>query len=368
MNWCRACVLPDTRPNLRLDDQGVCNACRNFELRKEIDWEARRTRFERVCARAQAQAQGYDCVIPVSGGKDSTWQTRVCLDHGLRPLAVTWRTPARTRVGQQNLDSLIRMGVDHIDYSIDPTTESLFMARTFEKLGSTAVPMPMAIFSIPLQIAARFKIPLVVWGENSAFEYGQAEEADTGFELNESWLKRYGVTHGTTALDWLDQELTAKRLLPYMGANARELKSVKAVFLGYYFPWDPEQSRRVATACGFQEAPRAATGHYNYADIDDEFISIHHFMKYYKFGFTRLFDNLSLEIRHRRLTRGQALETIRQAGPQVPHGDVEKLCRFLGWSVSHFWEVAERFRNLDIWKHEDGRWSIPDYLVSGEKW
>ena len=92
-------------PGLILDDDGVCSACRSFEHRTEIDWDARKAAFHDVAETAKAHSKGYDCVIPVSGGKDSTWQVVTCLEHGLKPLCVTWRTPGRTPLGQRNLDT-----------------------------------------------------------------------------------------------------------------------------------------------------------------------------------------------------------------------------------------------------------------------
>ena len=173
MKWCHSCVLPNTRPNLVLGDDGICNACRSHGTKRDIDWAARAEQLRHVAGWAKTSSRsGYDCLIPVSGGKDSTWQTIRCLELGLRPLAVTWRTPARTAIGQQNLDNLISLGVDHIDYRINPKVEARFMVKAYERHGSTAIPMHMALYNIPLTIAARFHIPLVVWGENSAFEYG----------------------------------------------------------------------------------------------------------------------------------------------------------------------------------------------------
>ena len=102
-----------------------------------------------------------------------------------------------------NLDNLIALGVDHIDYQINPQVEGRFMVKAFERFGSTAIPMHMALFNIPLTLAVRLQIPLVVWGENSAFEYGSQDEALMGFKLDRRWLQKYGVTHGTTAEDWL---------------------------------------------------------------------------------------------------------------------------------------------------------------------
>jgi len=372
VKWCRSCVLPDTRPNLVIGPDGICNACRSHGARKDIDWASREIAFRQVVERARERAAGYDCLIPVSGGKDSTWQVIKCLEYGLTPLGVTWKTPARTPIGQRNLDNLVSLGVDHIDYQINPKVEARFMVKAFERFGSTAIPMHMALFNIPLTIAANFRIPLVVWGENSAFEYGTEDESLTGFRLDGAWLARHGVMHGTTAEDWLGQGFTRKELVAYFGPDAGTLAShgLRAVFLGYYFPWDPETSLSVAAAHGFAfDAGAARTGYYDYADIDDDFISLHHWMKWYKFGFTRLFDNLSLEIRNGRMTREQALQIIRERGDQTPHADIDKFCAFAGITRERFFAIAETFRNHDVWKRrEDGSLHIPGFLFDDWRW
>lgn len=371
MKYCVRCVLPDTRPNLALDAQGLCNACRSHQTRAAIDWAARERAFADVAALAKSKSRGYDCLIPVSGGKDSHWQVLKCLEHGLNPLAVTWKTPARTALGQANLDNLVRLGVDHIDYQVNPLVERKFMYRSLVRYGDTAIPMHMALFAIPLGIAARFGIPLVVWGENSAFEYGEASQEHTGFRLDAAWLRTYGVTHGTVAADWVGDGLTAKELTPYCGPSDVELeaKGVSAVFLGYYFPWDPETTLAAAKAGGFRSREQGPkTGYYDYADIDDDFISIHHFLKWYKFGFTRTFDNLSLEIRNGRMTREQAVAVIAGRGDETPHEDIDALCRFLGIDREHFFRVIEPFRNRDIWVRKDGVWKIEDFLIKDWNW
>ena len=371
MKYCRRCVTPDTRPNIALDEQGVCNACRSRDARADIDWAARERAFERVVEHAKSRSAGYDCLIPVSGGKDSTWQLVTCLEYGLNPLAVTWKTPARTAIGDENLANLVSLGVDHIDYQVNPKVERKFMYQALVRYGSTALPMHMALFGMTLNMAARFEIPLIVWGENSAVEYGAADEQDKGFKLDARWLKTYGVTHGTAAKDWVSDELSERELTPYFGPTSEQLekKGVLAVFLGFYFPWDPAESLRVARRHGFrarEAGPR--TGYWNYADIDDDFIAIHHYLKWYKFGFTRLFDNLSVEIRHGRMEREEAVEIIRVTGDQTPLADIEACCAFMGVSTNRFFEVAETFRNTDVWNKEHGVWMIEDFLVSDWRW
>ncbi|HZS84269.1 MAG TPA: N-acetyl sugar amidotransferase [Stellaceae bacterium] len=371
MRWCRSCVLPDTRPNLEIGDDGVCNACRAHASKRGIDWAARAEAFREVVARARRESTGYDCVIPVSGGKDSTWQVVTCLEAGLKPLAVTWKTPGRTAIGAANLANLVALGVDHIDYQVSPVTERRFMRAALARFGDPAIPMHMALFAIPLRIALRFRIPLVVWGENSAFEYGGTEEERRGFALDGAWLRKYGVTHGTSWRDWIGGALAERDLVAYALPAEAELAAAgtRAIFLGYYFPWDPKATLAVASAHGFRprsEGPK--TGYYDYADIDDDFISVHHWFKWYKFGFTRLFDNLSLEIRNDRMTRERAIDIIRERGEETPQADIAALCRFLDMPKDEFFALAERFRNPRIWERSGGRWIMPEFLIPDWDW
>jgi len=373
VEYCQNCILPDTRPNLIIDKDGICNACQSHRTKSDINWEKREKAFQSVVEKAKKCGQGYDCLIPVSGGKDSTWQVVKCLEYGLNPLAVTWKTPARTKIGQENLDNLIRLGVDHIDYQINPKVEKKFLYQSLIRYGTTSIPMHMAIFNIPLRIAVKFRIPLVIWGENSAFEYGGNEDEQKGFKLDGYWLKKFGVTHGTTAEDWVSSDLSRKELNPYFGPSDEELEKagVLAIFLGYYFSWDVATSLEIARKSGFkvrEEGPK--TGYYDYADIDDDFISIHHYIKWYKFGFTRLFDNLSIEIRNGRMTREEAIRVVQERGDEIPFDDIDKFCDFIGITKEHFFEIIERFRNLNIWTKADGRgkWMIKDFIISDWEW
>jgi hypothetical protein len=231
--------------------------------------------------------------------------------------------------------------------------------------------MHMAIFNIPPKLAVALDIPLVVWGEDSGFEYSGDGDERTGFRMDRAWFRKYGVTHGTSAADWVADDLTAKDLAAYFGPSDEELEArgVLAVFLGYYLGWDPTVSASVARAHGF--VPRAEgpkTGYYNYADLDDDFVSVHHWLKWYKFGFTRLSDNLSLEIRNGRMTREQAVSIVGARGDDMPHNDIAVFCDFVGIDTGHFFEVAERHRSREIWTRRDGVWQIDGFLVPDWKW
>jgi N-acetyl sugar amidotransferase len=370
VRYCSRCILPDTRPGIEFDDAGVCSACLAHCRREDVDWPAREGKFDEIVRSVKQRGRPYDCVIPVSGGKDSTWQTVTCLEAGLRPLAVTWRPPGRTSLGEGNLRNLVELGVDHIDFSVSPRVEREFTLRGFERYGSSAIPMHMAIFNVPLSVAARFDVPLVVWGEDSAVEYVGTDERRS-FRLDSAWVKRYGVVHGTTAEDWVSEDLTREDLTAYYGPTDAELreKGIEAVFLGWFYEWDPSTTARVAGEHGFRardEGPR--TGLYAHTDIDDEFISIHHWMKWLKFGFTRTYDNLSLEIRNDRSTRDEAIEVLRERGDETPTEDIEALSRWLGISEERFFAIAEGFRNTDVWTQREGTWMIDDFLIPDWHW
>ena len=371
MKYCNECVLPDTRPGISIDTNGICSGCLGHKEKDHIDWDNRRKEFESIVNSVMAKNKSYDCVVPVSGGKDSTFQIVKCLEYGLNILAVTWKTPARTDIGQKNLQNLISLGVDHIDFAVNPRVEKRFMYKALVEKGDTAIPMHMALYSLPLRIATVYSIPLVVWGESPHMEYGGTPKERKVNSLDLDWFSKHTILQGTSAKDWVDKELTVKDMQAYMLPDKKEFmkKSIRSLFLGYYFKWDPETSLRIAKEHGFnvrKEGPKV--GYYNYADIDCDFISVHHYFKWLKFGFTRLFDNLAVEIRNGRLSRNEAVEIVRKRGDQRPHADIKKLCQFLNITESRFARIEEKFRNKNIWSRINGKWVIKDFIIKDWRW
>lgn len=369
--YCNRCVLPETRPGVALDAEGVCNGCRNNEDKPDIDWRARAQQFKSLAERAKARGASYDCLIPVSGGKDSYWQVHTCLENGLRPLCVTYRFPGRTRLGQANLDGLIAMGVDHIDFTVNPEVEREFVRRAFLRTGISGLPAHMGIYSAPIVLAQRFGIPLIVYGENSAFEYGSEEEGLGGLQVDRKWLRAFGVTDGTTAEDWVGDGIGSEDLFAYTLPSDADLVSagLEAIFLGFFFPWDPENSVAVARRHGFQARQGGAlVGHLDYVNIDDEFIAIHHHPKWHKFGITRSWDTLSMEIRAGRLTRAEAIAELQRAGDETPTESITKFCEYVGLTEREYFEILEGFRNREIWARRDGKWVIDDFLIPDFPW
>ena len=126
IQYCKKCLLPNSRPGIIIDENGISNVWKDSN-KKIINFKEKKLQFKELVKYAKSNSKGYDCIVPVSGGKDSTWQVIKCLENGLNVLAVTWKTPARTKIGQINLDNLVSLGVDHIDYQINPKVEKKFI-------------------------------------------------------------------------------------------------------------------------------------------------------------------------------------------------------------------------------------------------
>lgn len=376
MKYCKNCILPDTRPNIILDENSICNACNQFENQKlQINWKKREEKFKKIVSNVKRKSKFHDCLIPVSGGKDSTWQVVKCLEYGLTPLALTWRTPGRTKLGQMNLDNLISLGVDHIDYSVSPKVESYFAKKSFERFGTPALPQHLATYQLPLNIAEKFSIPLIIWGENSALEYGGEDNEVNEIKLTENWISKYGVTHGTRASDWIDDYLTVKKMSSYFAPkiSSIERKKIKAVYLGSFFNWNARESYNVAKKHGFKKKEGSPeVGFYNFADIDCKLMPVHHFLKWYKFGFTRTFDNLSLDIRNKKISRKKALNLLREnllSEESYPKSSINSFCEFTKISTKHFYKTCEKFRNKKIWKkNKYNNWYLDNFIFKDWNW
>jgi N-acetyl sugar amidotransferase len=372
MRYCTRCILPDTRPAIEIDSEGVCSACRGHEDKEHrIDWPARRRAFETIVAQALARHAPHDCIVPVSGGKDSWYQVIRAQENGLKVLAVTWRTPGRTQLGQRNLDRLVAaLGADHIDFTINPEVERRFMKAAFERKGATAIPMHMALFAIPIRLATQLGIPLIVWGENPQLEFGGSEEERLATELDIDWVRRHGVTNGTQVADWVGAEgLTKADLAAYELPPENAFRAgTRSIFLGSFFKWDSFENARIAAEHGFVAADQPATGTWSFADVDCAFITVHHFLKWYKFGITRAFDNLSVQIRYGLISRTEAIDTLRRLGIQEPKDDIAAFCDFIRQPVDWFHATAETFRNPEIWKRRGNRRMIEGFLIEDWAW
>lgn len=367
MNYCKKCIIPDTRPNVFILSDGVCTACHSFNQKKNINWIKKKSAFTKIVRQIKSKNNLiYDCLIPVSGGKDSTWQVLKILSYGLSPLTFTYKPPLRNKIGQKNLDNLKKLGVHHIDFTVNENVEKKFIKKAFLKFGAVGLPMHMAMWSMSYNLAKLFSIPYIIWGENSANEYGGSKKDQKLKILNKNWIKKYGINFNTTARDWIGKDLTEKELAPFIKLKKSKKDTIepKSIFLGDYFKWDPLETFKVAKKYGFtQNKINAKTGIFKYADIDDDLISIHHYLKIYKYGFSRNFDNLSIEIRNNRISRSSAVKLIKKNGFKAPSKDIQKFCKFIKINKNEFFDICEKFRNKKIWiKNKNKNWILKQPL------
>ena len=190
LTYCKHCVMPDTKPDLQLDDAGICNACRSYEKRKEVDWVARHDELLQVLEKYRRHDGGnWDCIVPVSGGKDSTYQVVRMLQLGLNPLCVTSTTCDLSELGRKNIENLKHLGVDYVEMSPNPLVRAKLNRVGLTQVGDISWPEHVGIFTIPVRAAVQFNVPLIVWGENSQNEYGGPAAAAGNNVLSRRWRK-----------------------------------------------------------------------------------------------------------------------------------------------------------------------------------
>jgi len=357
--------MPTSRPGIELNNDGVCGGCLGSKEKKEIiDWVSREKKLDKILDSFRGHGE-YDCIIPVSGGKDSTWQVYTMLQKGMRPLAITIKCQYRTELGEKNLANLVSLGVDHIDFTVNPAIDAKFMLKAFKKNGNPSLSEHMIMWSTIIKMALRFNINLIVWAENSALEYGGSESDRNKFVMDYNWISKYGVTNGTFAEDWVDDELTLDKLSSYRLPEEEILNEagIENLFLGMYQEWEPGDIAKKSQSVGFEWAENPVLGLHPFVGVDCDFRVVHHFMKWYKFGLTKLWDNLAIEIREGRMSRRDAIEYLKSNTEQIPRKEIGSFCEYLNISEEEFFEIAESHRNLDIWEKDiTGKWTIPEFI------
>jgi N-acetyl sugar amidotransferase len=354
IRYCSRCVLPDTKPDLVIDEEGICSACRYFERRPEVDWGARRAQLLDVVARHRAENDGgWDCLVPVSGGKDSTFQVLQLLELGLSPLCVTAMTCDLSDIGRANIDNLRDLGVDHVAFSPNPVVRRKLNRIGLREVGDIAWPEHVGIFTIPVRAAVAYRVPLVVWGENSQHEYGGPATAADNHVLDRRWLEEFGGLLGLRVADLVGMDgLTERDLMPYRYPTDDELQvnGVTGIFLGYFLPWDGYTNALVAQARGFRSYGAAAEGSLvDYENLDNHQHGIHDYLKFLKFGYGRATDQASLHIRRGRLDRRTAIALVHDLEGRFPWTylgkALEAILADIDVELDEFRILCDRFTN-----------------------
>lgn len=359
IKYCRKCVMPDTKPHLLFDEEGVCNACRNYEYRKEVNWKERKNELMAILDKYRSKdGSNWDCIIPVSGGKDSTFQVIKMLELGMNPLCVTATTCHLTEIGRKNIENLQRLGVDHIELTSNRVVRKKLNKIGLIEVGDISWPEHVSIFTTPVRIAVNLNIPLLIWGENSQNEYGGPAAATQNNVLDRRWLEEYGGLLGLRVTDMIGQYGIEKRdLIPYTYPSDEELQrvGVTGLFLGYYLPWDGYTNVLVSQAHGFQSWGKTIEGSaVDYENIDNYQVGIHDYFKFLKFGFGRASDLVSMHIRRGRLTREEGMEIVKRHDGKFPltylDKPIEEILEPLDITLDEFIAICDQFTNKKLFK------------------
>ncbi len=367
MSYCKKCTYPFVAVNLQVDDDGVCSSCRTAEEFEKLTpefWQKRREMFEKhIDAMRKNKGRDYDCIIPVSGGKDSYYQTHIMVaEYGLKPLLVTYHGNNYLPEGDYNRDRMREVfDCDHL--VMGPSVEVLKKLNRlcFRKMGDMNWHAHCGIMTYPIQIATRFNIPLMVWGE-IAWDISGMYEPDDFVEFS----ARVRHEHNLRGFEWYDmlndpqEPLKESDMWWAKYPNDEDILKVgvRGLFIGNFFKWDPyRHTQQMKDLYGWKasETPFERTFR-TASNLDDRYENgAHDLLKFIKFGYGRASDHASKDIRTGYMSREQGVEAVRKMD-HVVSKDLYFWLDYVGMSEDEFWAVADRFRDPRVWWIQDGQW------------
>lgn len=364
--YCRRCLYPGVSVNLTFDGDGVCSACL---LQDQVDaltpefWTVRLRKWQALIADAKSRSDtNYDCVVPVSGGKDSYFQVHKALEHGLKPLLVTYHGNNYLPEGQGNLERMRDvLGVDHLVLGPSVSALKKLNRSCFEVMGDMNWHCHAGIKIFPMQVAVRFRIPLVIWGEITWSVAGMFDLDDyvqynkrTVFEHD---LRGYAIEDILARTPGLEPKDLAWLRIPSDQEFAES--GTIGIYVGNFFPWDPNQhTRQMIERYGFEIARQPFERTYRMmSNLDDMHENgVHDYLKFIKFGYGRATDHASKDIRSGYMTREQGIEMVRKHDHVKPLRDLRRWLEYVEMSEDQFDAIADRFRDPRVWWIEGGEW------------
>ena len=363
MRICNRCIQPDTRPGIYFDDQGVCGACLWEEKKKEINWKSREKELQDIAKWAKKTTKSnYDCVIGVSGGKDSTKQALTARDLlGLRCLLVNSEPEGITEIGRYNIENLKQLGFDVISLRPNPKVMRLLVKRDFYKYLNPVKITEFSLFASTYIIADKFDIPLIIQGDNPGLTLGasltgvgtdsNAMKADELHTLSSGW-KEYVEVEGIEEKDLYLFHYNRKKL---------EEKGYKAIWLNYFLKeWSNHKNAVFSKEHGLRWRPenfdREAIGTYlPYFQLDGDLTQVNQLLKYIKFGFGQCMDHVCYDLRDKLMDRKTAIDLVLKYDGKCDEKYIDKFCNYIQVSKDEFYKTIEKFRG-DIWYAKDGIW------------
>jgi len=367
INYCKKCVYPIHAVNLSVDDDNVCTACRvseNFNKIPKKFWEDRKNKFKEILKNAtKNNVSNYDCLIPVSGGKDSYFQTHcIVKEFNLKPLLVTYEGNNFLPEGIYNRDRMRDIfDVDHIIWG--PSVEVLKKLNRicFKKMGDMNWQNHCGINTAPIILASKFDIPLIIWGETSWDISGM-------YDINDfvEFSARGRHEHSLRGYEWEDllddkeDKLEEKDFIWAKYPTDEEItkKKIKGIYIGNFFKWDGHYNYNLMKKLySWKESNLPFERTYRtYSNLDDRYENgIHDLMKFIKFGYGRCSDHASKDIRNGRISRKEG-ESLVKKYDHVVSSDLDYWLRYVEMTKKQFWNIADSFRDYRVWEIKDNEW------------
>lgn len=367
MKYCRKCVNPSTRPNIFFDESGLCPACQYEEAKRRevIDWTQRDRELQEICDWGRANTKShYDCIVTVSGGKDSLRQAMFARDDlKMNPLLVSCVYPPEqiAERGADNIGNLIALGFDTVSLSLNPILWKRLMREGFFRFGNWARSTEMALYAIPVHIAIAYHIPLIFYGENPAWTIGEKHGKLDG---DASRLKQGNTIRGGPA-QLLPPDVTAQQAHFYFYPPDEDMEyaRLRLIYLGYYIrDWSGFNNAKFAIEHGLHvrtEPPEMTGDLWGFTGLDEDFRLVNQMIKYVKFGFGHVTDQAVEAINAGRMTRDEGFDLVRKYDGKCDRKYILHYCHYLGITEDEFWNVVESYRNHDLWEREaDGSWRL----------
>lgn len=365
VTWCSRCLYPSSSAvTLVFDDQGICSGCRTYDQKREIDWEERLSWLVDE-VEPYRKSNGYECVIGVSGGKDSYYQVHFVKEKlGLKPLLVTYNGNNYLKTGWSNLMRMKEVfSVDHIIYS--PSVETLIRLNRlcFKMMGDMNWQNHAGIATIPMKLAAQFNIPLVFWGEHGWTDLGGMHSMHDMVE----YTARYRRDQLLRGYDWFDMTNNSEELISeselewckYPSDQEIEKVGLRGIFLGNYDPWDANaHTDLVEKLYGWQPSPEPFERTYRrMSNLDDKYENgVHDYLKYIKFGYGRATDHASKDIRAGYMNRTEGIEMVKLYD-HVRSSDLYEWLKYVNRKENWFDEISDTFRDPRVWvKNNNDQW------------
>lgn len=365
--WCSSCLNMSTRPRISFDERGRCNACQWVESKKTLNWESREQQLVELLAKHRNRGKGFDCIVPVSGGKDGSYVAhQLKHKYDMNPLCVTVKPALPLPIGDENLERFINSGYDHIRISPNPEVMQTLNRHGFIEMGFPYYGWLLAIQSAVLRVANQFDIGLIFYGEDGEVEYGgtAATKQKPFYDMN--YMREIYLEGG------LDKVLKAsgvpERERYFFDFPREEELSADGLLIAhwsYFENWDPYRNYLVAREfCGLQEAKAGNEGTFtNFAQNDQKLYALHAYLMYLKFGFGRATQDAGIEIRRGSMSREQGINLVGVYDGQYPDSFIDDYLDYYHMSQDEFDSTLDKWANKALFEKVDGRWE-PKFKVS----